>query len=266
MTLGLLFASFISPFFFDTSAEVRTAYQTRGKVVEDRPMQITHVRTGWDTGDFGKIGFRLWAVSSLTGSRQNVHQRAFNETDPGVFWNYGWKLDEDGKWKLVTEVMKDWILLNGYTEPYHAKGTDDPVDEWRVGNSLENPYVTPYWLMRRGINEKDWVYFQVGARRRFALTETLYLSVDYYVELGNRRLHEIRNGSFADGREYSNGIQSSVLNLQLGWQATDWLDVFAGVHQFDVLSARGREACDDHNANCGRKDLTIGTVGVRVRF
>lgn len=261
-----LAVSLLSPMSLDVRGEVRSAYISRGKVIEDRPMQMNLIRTGCDTGSFGRLGFWAWTVSSLTGSRQDVHQRAFCETDPGVFWNYGWKLDDAGEWRLVTEVLKDWILLNGYTEDYHARGADDPIDEWRIGNSLENPFATPYWLMRRGINEYDWAYFQVGLRKRFQLMSMLSLVVDYQIDMGNRRHLTLRYGAFEDGSGYSDGIQSSNLRITLGWEISDWIEAFAGVHQFDLLASKARDACADHNACCGNADLTVWTVGCRMTF
>lgn len=266
MLLGLLASSLLSPFFLDVTADVRSAYITRGKVIEDRPMQITHIRPGWDTGVIGKFGYRGWLVSSLTDRRSEVHRRAFYETDSGIFWNYAWKIDEDGRWRFVTEVLKNWMKFNGYTAAAHAKGSDDSIDEWRFGNALENPYVTPYWLHRRGIREKDWSYYQVGLRKKFPLSESVSLTLDYQVDFGNRRHMLVRYGGFRDGTSYSNDIQSSTVFVTLGWQVTDWCELRAGVHQFDLLSSKARRACDDHKANFGHKDLTVGVISCRLRF
>ena len=51
-----LFASAISPFFFEVTPEVRTTYVSLGKIIEDRPLRVTGTRLGLDAGDFGQIG------------------------------------------------------------------------------------------------------------------------------------------------------------------------------------------------------------------
>ena len=51
-SLALAAASLLSPFFLEVTPEVRSSYVSLGKLVEDRPMQITNVRAGYDAGDF----------------------------------------------------------------------------------------------------------------------------------------------------------------------------------------------------------------------
>ena len=58
-SLVLAAASLLSPFFLDVTPEVRSSYVSIGKLMEDRPMQVTNVRAGYDAGDFGRFGVRL---------------------------------------------------------------------------------------------------------------------------------------------------------------------------------------------------------------
>ena len=53
--IAVLAAGVLSPFFLEMTPEVRSAYQSLGKIVEDRPMQITNIRFGYDAGAFGRI-------------------------------------------------------------------------------------------------------------------------------------------------------------------------------------------------------------------
>ena len=73
---SLLLASLLSPFFFELAPEVRSTYQSLGKIVEDRPMPVTSVRFGFDAGSFGRFGIRNWDVSSLTDRRDDAHRHA----------------------------------------------------------------------------------------------------------------------------------------------------------------------------------------------
>ena len=41
MVTGIIAASLLTPFFLEVTPEVRSTYQSLGKIVEDRPMQVT---------------------------------------------------------------------------------------------------------------------------------------------------------------------------------------------------------------------------------
>jgi hypothetical protein len=56
------------------------------------------------------------------------------------------------------------------------------------------------------------------------------------------------------------------LMLRLDYAVTEWLGVFAFVHQFDVVSSDARDALDASTTPESRKDLTIGGVGVALNF
>ena len=49
--IAILAAGVLSPFFLEVTPEVRSTYQSLGKIVEDRPMQVTFTRVGVDAGD-----------------------------------------------------------------------------------------------------------------------------------------------------------------------------------------------------------------------
>ena len=85
-------ASLLSPFFLEVTPEVRSSYVSIGKLMEDRPMQITNVRAGYDAGDFGRFGVRNWDVSSLTDRRHDAHRHAFYHFEFGPTWEYDLKL------------------------------------------------------------------------------------------------------------------------------------------------------------------------------
>ena len=158
------------PFYVHVNPSLRTAYHSRARIVEDRPMLMTLTRAGFDTknvGDFGKVGFWNWTVSSLTDRRATRHRHALNEMDYGVFWTYVWdfgRLDDTWRgWGLTTDVMKDWLTFEGYSHPARLAKTNASISEWRLAQSLDNPYLTPFYLVRRGLHPHDWLYVQTGA-------------------------------------------------------------------------------------------------------
>ena len=101
--IPLLAAGVLSPFFFEATPEVRSTYQSLGKIVKDRPMQMTSLRGGFDAGDFGRFGVRNWDVSSLTGRRSDAHRHALYHSELGLTWQRdieiadGWRLRPSGK-------------------------------------------------------------------------------------------------------------------------------------------------------------------------
>ena len=44
--IAILAAGVLAPFFVEVTPEVRSSYISLGKLMEDRPMQITNVRVG----------------------------------------------------------------------------------------------------------------------------------------------------------------------------------------------------------------------------
>lgn len=261
------------PFYVHVNPSLRTAYHSRARIVEDRPMLMTLTRAGFDTkdvGDFGKVGFWNWTVSSLTDRRATLHRHALNEMDYGVFWTYFWdfgRLDDTWSgWGLTTEVMKDWLTFEGYSHPARLAKTNASISEWRLAQSLDNPYLTPFYLFRRGVHPTDWFYAQVGVRRTFALTDALSFTPSFFTENGDERLFERRYGAKPDGGRYRSGLMTLNLSLELAWRVSDTATLYANVHQFDITNDDARDRIKANPAPNARRDLTIGTVGVRFRF
>lgn len=268
-----LYASPIEPFYVNFNPDCRTAYHSRGRISQDRPVCTTLSRIGFDTkdyGDFGKIGFWNFTVSSLSGRRDATHRRPLNEMDYGVFWNYYWDFSQYSDawkgWGLNTEVLKDWITLEGYTASARATKSNASVNEWRLTQSLDNPYVTPYYLLRRGHHPGDWLYVKTGLKRKFRLTDTLFLTPDLYAENGDNRIFEHRYGKRAEGGNYHSGTMALNLSLELAWKISDEVTAFANVHQFDVVNDKARDNIRTQKKPGSHRDLTIATIGLRFSF
>ena len=160
MTAVLIAASLVSPLFVDFAPEVRTAYQSLGKIVEDRPMQVTSVRAGYDAGAFGRFGVRNWDVSSLTDRRADVHRHALYHTEFGPTWDCRLAL-ADG-WALANDLTYSWTLYRGF-ESERSNRTYQWV---QVEQSLENPFLVPFCRLRRCLVGNDYIYAKVGVRRK----------------------------------------------------------------------------------------------------
>jgi len=241
-------------------ADIETAYWARGAIVDKRPYSAQFADLSFDLDPFGRIGGYAWSVSSLSKSGQSATRRnAYNEVDYGVYYGYGLELAED--WTLDTTVAKKWVTLPGYRP--HA----NTISEWNVSQSLKNPYVTPYYLLRRAYNGQHWCYWEVGLTRSWKFLEDFTFTATVFGELGDSRHFAAQYGANPHGSgRYSDGLMALNLMLRLDYAVTEWLGVFAFVHQFDVVSSDARAALDASTTPESRKDLTIGGVGVALNF
>ena len=242
-------------------ADVETAYWARGAIVDRNPFSAQSVDLSADLSPFGYVGGYAWSVSSLSRDGQSATRRnAYNEVDYGVYYGYALAL-ADG-WALDSTVAKKWVTLPGYRPHAHT------ISEWNVSQALRNPYATPYYLLRRAVDGQEWCYWDVGLERSWQLLDRLTLTARVFGELGDARHFRAQYGAnpnAADGR-YSHGLMALNLLLRLDYAVTDALSVFAFVHQFDVVQSDARDALDASSAPESVKDLTIGGIGLTLKF
>ena len=195
---------------------------------------------------------------SRTG-QSATRRNAYNEVDYGVYYDYRLELCEG--WALDNMVAKKWVTLPGYPGAHS-------FSEWNFSQALENPYVTPYYLLRRAYHGQKWCYWDVGLKRSFEIYDRLTFTAQFFGELGDKRHFAAQYGAnpnAADGG-YSNGLMALNLILRLDYAITDWLGVFAFVHQFDIVSDDARDALERSSAPEAIKDITIGGIGLSVNF
>ena len=248
--------------FVSVTPEIRTAYQSLGKIVEDRPMQITNVRFGYATADFGRFGVRNWDVSSLTDRRHDAHRHAIYHWEFGPTWEYDLQL-ADG-WKIHNDLTRSWTIYQGFHD--HSKNLT--YHWWQIDQSLENPYLVPFYRIRRAFHTSDYLYFKAGVRRKFAVWRSLYVTPSVFVEGGNARHFRRVFGRNENGGDWGAGGVSSVsFRLETGWDVSANFGVFAFVEQYEVTGGAARDTNDGHyDYACAHNDWTHGGVGVKIRF
>ena len=245
---------------FSAYADIETAYWARGAIVDKNPYSAQFADLSVDLDPFGRIGGYAWSVSSLSKSGQSATRRnAYNEVDYGVYYGYGLELAED--WTLDTTVAKKWVTLPGYRP--HA----NTISEWNISQSLKNPYVTPYYLLRRAYKGQKWCYWDVGLTRAWKFLDDFTFTATAFGELGDSDHFMAQYGAnpHGDGR-YSSGLMALNLLVRIDYALTDWLGVYAFVHQFNVVSSDARDALDRDTSPQSRKDMTIFGVGMAVNF
>ena len=261
--ISLLAASLISPFFVDFTPEVRTTYVSLGKIVEDRPMQTDFIRVGYDAGTFGRFGIYNFDVSSLTDRRADVHRHALYHTEFGPFWDYDWKIADD--WTLRNGLMAVVTLYRGFDDD----ASNGDYGWIQVGQSLENPYVVPYYRMRRYGLDTDYFYFRIGVRRKCRFLERFYVTPEICVDGGNSRNYRRVIGTNVNDRDGDwghGGVSSITFRLEAGWEINANFTLFAFVEQYEVTGEDARDSNAASSNPCAHNDWTLGGVGLRMWF
>ena len=254
----------LKPFSLTVTPDVRTAYISRSKVVEDRPVASVRFRGDVDAGFFGKFGLWQWSRHSLSRHRQNMTRRAFTEDDYAMFWHYD--LDIVEGWRLVNELTMDWITLPFFHGEAKRSKKDSTMREFRVDQSLSNPYVTPFWQMRHAVHPTEWMHVQAGARRRFCVAEDVWIVPSVFAGTGNEIMFEQRFGRREDDRRYHRGIMTLNAELLLEWRINSHVTAFASLNQYDVVSQDARRGLSGQRHPKGRRDLTYGMCGLKISF
>ena len=257
---ALIFASLLSPFFFEFAPEVRSTYQSLGKIVEDRPMQVTSARFGYDAGSFGRFGIRNWDVSSLTDRRDDAHRHALYHTEFGPTWQFGFEVVKD--WKVTGDLTRSWTIYRGFQD----SASDKTYHWWQLDQSLENPYLVPFYRVRKCFRGNNYFYFKTGIRRRFGLSEHLSLIPSVYAEGGSSRNQARVLGAKPDGGTWKRGVSSVSARLECLWRFNENISAFVFVEQYEVVGSEERDANGESSYRPAHNDWTHGGIGLRLRF
>jgi hypothetical protein len=240
-------------------ADIETAYWARGVISDKKPYSAQFIDLSFDLNPFGRIGGYVWTASALATSGQSYTRRnAYNEFDYAVYYGYGLELAED--WTLETTIAKKWVVLPGYRPHLNS------FSEWDVSQSLKNPYVTPYYLMRRAYHGQQWCYWEVGLTRSWKFLDDFTFTATFFGDLGDSRHFASQYGANPHGGRYSDGLMALNLILRLDYAVTENFGIFAFVHQFDVVSSDARAALGASSRPETVKDITIGCIGVELNF
>jgi len=241
-------------------ADIETAYWARGAIVDRKPFSAQFADLSFDLDPLGRVGGYAWSVSSLATSGQGATRRnAYNEVDYGVYYGYGLELAEE--WTLDTTVAKKWVVLPGYRP--HANS----ISEWNVSQALKNPYVTPYYLLRRAYHGQQWCYWDVGLTRSWKFLDDFTFTATAFGEFGDSRHFAAQYGANPNGSgRYSDGLMALNLLLRLDYAVSENFGIFAFVHQFDVVSSDARDALGASSRPETVKDLTMGGIGIELKF
>lgn len=255
------------PFRATAEWQVRTAYHSRMRVSEDRPVGTMDVRVEADVGPLGRMGLLHWNYSSFCNRNDKIHRRAFSEVDYGAFWGYDVNVTETVAFS--SEFIHWWITQPHNIDPYRGRADSALYELWYVG-SLTNPYLVPSLLVRRRWVTDNWVYFRYGVSRSFELCDLgdaaqprpLTVTPGIFVETGCNSLYEARFGKKGGGRRYHTGIGACFAQVMMEWRVAEHVALTARLEQFDLVSSEARANVHGNH----RRDFTMFRLGLKVLF
>lgn len=261
--MALMASSVISPFYVEVRPEVRTSYVSLDKIIEDRPMQVMLLRAGADFGEFGRAGVYNWDVSSLTDRKADIHRHALYHWEWGPFYQYDLNLAEE--WTLKSDVICAWTIYHGFKPEY--KSQQIVAWWWQLSESLENPYIVPFWMMRRCLRPSDYFHARMGLRRGFSVWRSLVLTPSVSVSGGSSRDYRRMFGENVVGGSWgAGGMFSLSFRLEASWRFDEHFTAFAFVEQYDIIGDDARETTAASDADWQHKDFAVGGVGLRMKF
>ena len=242
-------------------ADIESAYIIRGYVWDSRPCSMQFVDAELKLGEFGRFDVFEWSVSALSSKGHSTSMRnAFNEVDYGIRYVYDLRL-ADG-WTLQNGVAKQWITNPG------VRHNSRSLHDWQVFQSLNNPYVTPYWRLRHLQHPYLAAYWCAGLVHTFELTETLSFTIDGFGDLADSRHNRLLFGPKPGkpNSDYRRGLYALNIVFRLDWKMTEYLGLFAFVGQYCLVDRDARDAIGASSAEEAKRDLTFGGVGLRLDF
>ena len=243
-------------------AYVQTAYHSRGRISEDRPIEANLVTAMMNLDSVGELGLWHWQYHSLTPRCREKADRMFRESDWAIFYRNSYGIAKD--WSLKSEYQQRWFTTPFLHSQYRGDCHRVSTEMWgRL--TLDNPYIVPSGLLRRGLHSKDYTYFKVGLHKSFGIVENLSFTPGVYMELADQKTFVQRYGKREGGGNYRTGPQALNVVLRLDYKLTDWLKLYASVTQFDIVSPQVRRNTSGYGI-VAKRDITYMTVGVSVTY
>ena len=244
---------------FSMYADLESAYWMRGVIADTRPYSSQFADMTLDLSPVGRVGAFVWSASSTSTGGQSASRRNFyNEFIYTAF--YGYEVELSGRWSLDTVFYKQWVDAPGYFPHAHSRS------EINLSQSLNNPYLTPYYLMRRAIHGAEWCYWEVGVTRSWKLNERLKLTATIFGELGDDQHFLAQYGPEPNGDIYRHGLMALNAKLRFDYALNKNAGLFAYVHQFNMVDSDARDAVEHSSAPQGRTEQTIFGAGVTFKF
>lgn len=239
--------------------EVASSYlASSGSLCDTRPVTSQELDFMWEFGDYGWIDGYAWGISSLHDSQKDTHREIFHEFESSIRYGYEWKIVQQVS--LRSSLGPLWNPQIGYP--------DDHNNYWGpiINQSLENPYVTPYYNLLWLLEPAKRGRARIGIRRSFDIVEDVSLKIFAETVWSDHRRYTAKYGA-APERAFLNGAFSTErVGLQLRWMLSDSLSAYVQVQQFKVFGDQARSAVKKSSAYYAKTDWVLGSIGFEYAF
>lgn len=259
-SVGVAEASVVHPNLdLSISADFRSAYiSSSGGAVETRPVTSQCLDWSLRMGSAGRIEGYAWTVSALSGQKDDLRRRAFNELEAEVSYAYDWKFT-DG-WALGNRLGHIWDPGLGY-ESFDASAFTHEI-HWV--QKLANQYVTPYYDVMMCYHPKPWVRVNTGLQRAFSFLDgRLSVMPKVFVTWGDSDRYEAKfNTEMEDGDVF--GFKAMYINSGIWsvYRLTDRLAIYLRLQQYDVIDSCGRTYEKSRKESWAVSDMPYAVLGI----
>lgn len=242
------------------SCDIASAYiSTSGGLSDTRPVSTHTLGLRQNLGDLGFVDGYMWSISALHDKQRERHGQLFYWLEGAL--HYGHDLS-----------LWDGTLLQTKVGPYCGLPLDyvhehNPSLGASAAQRFTTPYVTPYWggIWLCEPNHKGRV--KAGLTKGFDLGNDLYLSFYFQPTWMDHRRYRARYGSEIREKTFMGGAVAFILfGVQVDWQVSDNLKLYAALSQYDVINRQARDAIKSGGHYYDKCDWPLAKVGVMLTF
>lgn len=238
-------------------SEVGSGYiSTSGNISDTRPVAIECVSGDLKLEDYGKIGGYVWTISKLHGKRDDTYRRAFYEFEMGVWYAYDWVISQNCS--IDSTFTPIWDITPGVKSANHV------TQELQVTQSLENPFLQPYYSLLYGYAPDHWFRIRMGVRKNFQLFNGVSILPGVETIYSDNRRYEKRYGREPESR--LEGFSSIISYVTIKWDFADNWNIYFRIKQYDLIGRNARAALRSDSAYYSKTDYAIYTLGIGCNF
>lgn len=261
---GEVGASFVHPDLdLSVSADFRSAYiSSSGGAVETRPVTSQCLDWSWRTGDYGRIEGYAWVVTALSGQKDDLRRREFNEIEAEISYAYDWKFASG--WALNNQLGHIWDPAIGY-ESFDASAF---THEIHFVQKLSNPYLTPYYDVMYCYHPDPWIRVNTGLQRPFYfLGGRLCIMPKVFVTWGDSNRYEAKFNTELDGGDVF-GFRPMYVNSGIWstYRLNDRLSFYLRLQMYDVIDDKGRDFENGRSESWAVCDMPFVVIGMTIRL
>ena len=243
------------------SADFRSSYiSSSGGAVETRPVTSQCLDWSWRMGPYGRFEGYAWVVSALTGQKDELRRRAFNEIEIEVSYAYDWKFAEG--WALNNQLGHIWDPGIGY-DTFDASAF---THEIHFVQKLSNPYLTPYYDVMYCYHPAPWIRVNTGLQRPFYFLDgRLCIMPKVFVTWGDSNRYEAKFNTELDGGDVF-GFCPMYVNSGIWstYRLNDRLSFYLRLQMYDVIDEKGRSYENGRDVSWAVCDQPFVVIGFTV--